>query len=82
MQGSIGMGEWTRSKRYSCATAPHHRWFFFADMKGDEVLVFKRHDTDPNEPHHPHTAFSDPRVPGGATPRASVEMRTIAYRYA
>lgn len=62
--------------RYS----PAHRWFFFADMTQDEVLVFKRHDTDLREPHHvPHSAFSDPRAPVGCTPRASVEMRTIAY---
>jgi hypothetical protein len=62
--------------RYS----PAHRWYFFSDMTPDEVLVFKRHDTDLREPHHvPHSAFSDPRVPAGCTPRASVEMRTIAY---
>jgi hypothetical protein len=59
---------------------PEHRWLFFSDMTRDEVLVFKRHDTDPREPHFvPHSAFSDPRVPVGCTPRASVEMRTIAY---
>lgn len=59
---------------------PAHRWYFFSDMRRDEVLVFKRHDTDLREPHHvPHSAFSDPRVPPGGTPRASVEMRTIAY---
>jgi hypothetical protein len=62
--------------RYS----PAHRWCFFSDMTRDEVLVFKRHDTDAHEPHHvPHSAFSDPRVPAGGVPRASVEMRTIAY---
>ena len=59
---------------------PAHRWLFFPDMRTDEVLVFKRHDSDPREPHHvPHSAFSDPRVPAGCTPRASVEMRTVAY---
>lgn len=61
---------------------PAHRWLFFSDMTRDDVLVFKRHDTDPGEPHHvPHSAFSDPRVPAGVTPRASVEIRTIAYWY-
>jgi hypothetical protein len=59
---------------------PAHRWFFFSDMTRDEVIVFKRHDTDPGEPLHvPHTAFSDPVAPVACTPRASVEMRTIAY---
>jgi hypothetical protein len=27
----------------------------------------------------PHSAFSDPRVAVGGTPRASIEMGTIAY---
>jgi hypothetical protein len=59
---------------------PAHRWLFFSDMARDEVLVFKRHDTELREPHHvPHSAFNDPRVPPGGAPRASVEMRTIAY---
>lgn len=59
---------------------PAHRWFFFSDMTRDEVIVFKRHDTEPGEPLGvPHTAFSDPGAPATCTPRASVEMRTIAY---
>jgi hypothetical protein len=59
---------------------PAHRWFFFSDMTPDEVLVFKRHDTDLSEPHFvPHSAFSDPRAPADCIPRASVEMRSIAY---
>jgi hypothetical protein len=62
--------------RYS----PAHRWCFFSDMTPDEVLVFKRHDTDSREPSGvPHSAFSDPRAPADCAPRASVEMRTIAY---
>jgi len=50
-------------------------------MQRDEVIVFNRHDSDPNEPHHvPHSAFTDPRGQAGtAAPRASIEMRTIAY---
>jgi hypothetical protein len=48
----------------------------------DEAFVFRRHDTDPNEPHFvPHSAFTDRRVPVGTEPRASVEIRTIAYWY-
>ena len=59
---------------------PAHRWCFYSDMRRDEVIVFKRHDTDPAAPHHvPHSAFTDARVPEGTAPRASVEMRTIAY---
>jgi hypothetical protein len=62
---------------------PSHRWLFFSDMLRSEILVFKRHDTDPQQPHHvPHSAFSDARVAADQIPRASVEMRTVAYWYA
>jgi hypothetical protein len=62
---------------------PAHRWLYFPNMQPDEVLVFKRHDTDLQQPHHvPHSAFSDSRVPAESVPRASVEMRTVAYWYA
>jgi hypothetical protein len=62
---------------------PAHRWLFFSDMLRSEILIFKRHDTDPRQPHHvPHSAFSDHRVSMDQIPRASVEMRTIAYWYA
>jgi hypothetical protein len=59
---------------------PAHRWIYFPDMTRDEVIVFKRHDTDAHEPRLvPHSAFTDSRAPTDCTPRASVEMRTIAY---
>lgn len=59
-----------------------HRWMFFSDMTPEEVLVFKRFDTDPSKARYvPHTAFSDPCVGREASPRASVEMRTISYWY-
>jgi hypothetical protein len=62
---------------------PAHRWLYFSNMNRGEVLVFKRHDTDPRQPHHvPHSAFSDARVAADHVPRASVEMRTVAYWYA
>ena len=65
--------------RYSAA----HRWLYFSDMRRDEVIVFKRHDTDLQQPHQvAHSAFSDARVPAESVPRASVEMRTVAYWYA
>ena len=59
---------------------PGHRWFYYSDMTGDDVIVFKRHDTDPDAPcFTPHTAFADPGVADDAGPRSSIEMRTIAY---
>lgn len=59
---------------------PAHRWYFYADMTADEVLVFVRHDSDASRPRWvPHSAFTDPAVAEDTEPRASVEMRTIAY---
>jgi hypothetical protein len=59
---------------------PRHRWVYFSGMTPDEVLVFKTNDSDPSEPHNvPHSAFDDPTCPPGVTPRASIEMRAIAF---
>ncbi|MCP5397643.1 MAG: hypothetical protein H6918_13175 [Sphingomonadaceae bacterium] len=63
--------------------SPRHRWYYFSGMTPEEVLVFKRWDTDKDKARYvPHTAFTDPTVGPEATPRASVEMRTICYWYA
>jgi hypothetical protein len=57
-----------------------HRWSYFSNMTRDEALVFKTNDSDPSQPHHvPHSAFNDPTCPAGVAPRASIEMRAIAY---
>jgi hypothetical protein len=59
---------------------PRHRWVYFSAMTPDEVLVFKTNDSDPDEPHNvPHSAFDDPSCPPGVPPRASIEMRVIAF---
>jgi len=61
---------------------PKHRWCWFPDMNRDEALVFKTNDSDRREAHHvPHSAFDNPLVPAGTAPRASIEMRAIAYWY-
>ncbi len=57
-----------------------HRWCYFSGMTADEALIFKTNDSDPARAHHvPHSAFDDPSCPPGAPPRASIEMRAIAY---
>ena len=59
---------------------PAHRWNYFSGMTRDEALVFKTNDSDPAEPHHiPHSAFDDPNCPADVAPRASIEMRAVAY---
>lgn len=61
---------------------PRHRWSWFSQMNRDELLIFKAHDSDSEQPNHvPHTAFQDPACPPGNAPRASIEMRAIAYWY-
>lgn len=59
---------------------PRHRWCYFSNMTRDEALIFKTNDSDAAAPHHvPHSAFDDPGCPAGVPPRASIEMRAIAY---
>ena len=59
---------------------PAQRWVYFADMRPDELLLFKTKDTDPACAHHvPHSAFTDHDCPPDVPPRASIEMRGIAY---
>ena len=59
---------------------PAHRWCYFSAMTRDEALVFKTNDSDPREPHCvPHSAFDDPTCPDGVPPRASIEMRAVAF---
>jgi hypothetical protein len=59
---------------------PAHRWHWFPDMTIDEALIFKSHDSDLSAPHCvPHVAFDNSTCPSGAVPRASIEMRAIAF---
>lgn len=61
---------------------PDHRWLYASNMTRDEVWVFVTNDSDPANPHHvPHSAFDDPGCPADAPPRASIEMRGIAFWY-
>jgi hypothetical protein len=60
--------------------SPAHLWHWFPDLTRDEVIVFKTNDSDPDRAHSvPHAAFDDPQCPADAVPRASIEMRAIAY---
>ncbi|WP_126173933.1 CmcJ/NvfI family oxidoreductase [Altericroceibacterium xinjiangense] len=62
--------------------SPRHRWHYYSGMRPEDVLVFKRWDTQADKARYvPHTGFSDPTVGEDAVPRASVEMRSIAYWY-
>jgi hypothetical protein len=62
---------------------PRQHWVFYSNMRPEEVLVFKTNDTDRSCAHCvPHGAFDNPDCPPGVLPRASLEMRGIAYWFA
>jgi hypothetical protein len=59
---------------------PGHRWYFYPEMTGDEVLAFKLSEFWKDEPDaHPqncfHSAFRDPDAPADAEERQSCEHR-------
>lgn len=59
---------------------PKQHWAFFSNMRPEEALIFKTHDSDPDRAHCvPHGAFDDPGCPANVPPRASIEMRGTAF---
>ena len=59
--------------------SPAHRWWYFPGMHCAEALLIKLHDTDHSVAWRaPHTSFRDTAA-AGASPRESVELRTVAY---
>lgn len=62
--------------------SPSQRWWYYPDMRTDEVLVFKTNDTEPGVAHAvAHGAFDDHSCPADQEPRASLEMRGVAVWY-
>lgn len=59
--------------------SPNHRWWYFSNMRRDEVLLFKFHDSDRGRALRvPHTAFRDPSF-SAPNERRSIEFRTVAF---
>ncbi|MBV8779459.1 MAG: methyltransferase [Alphaproteobacteria bacterium] len=60
---------------------PNHRWYWFPQMRRDEILVFKVFDseTDGCSRWTAHTAFDDPTSPPNPRFRESIEIRTLAF---
>ena len=57
-----------------------HRWHWFSGLDREQVIVFKTNDSDHARPRCvPHVAFDNPDCPADVPPRASIEMRAIAY---
>jgi hypothetical protein len=58
---------------------PRHRWWYFSDMKTDDVLLFKFQDSDHSVAWRcPHTAFHDTSLPDTKM-RESIEVRGVAF---
>jgi hypothetical protein len=66
---------------YSVTYRPSHRWFYFREMRSDEVLLLKCYDSqrDGRARFAPHSAFTDPTTPTDAPPRESIEIRTLVF---
>ncbi|QZH74979.1 MAG: hypothetical protein JY451_15265 [Erythrobacter sp.] len=59
--------------------SPEHRWWYFAGMERDDVLLFKFHDSDHARTWRcPHSAFVGSEAQA-ANSRSSIECRSIAF---
>jgi hypothetical protein len=63
---------------YNVTFNPAHRWYYFRHMEASEVMVFANFDSLNNK-IVPHSAFDDPTASSDASPRESIEVRTIAF---
>ena len=60
---------------------PEQRWYYYPRMTRDEVLLFKTYDSalDGRTRFTPHSSCKDPRAPGDAAPRESLETRCLVF---
>jgi hypothetical protein len=66
---------------YAIAYNPAHRWYYFPRMEREEAVLIKCYDSarDGTARWSAHTGFDDPNTPAGASPRESIEVRTIVF---
>jgi hypothetical protein len=66
---------------YSVKYNPAHRWYYVPQMRRDEALLLKIADTRTDIPARfmPHTGFTDPTTPPDASPRESIEIRSLVF---
>jgi len=59
---------------------PTHRWYYFSEMRPDEALLIRIHDStnDGRARLSFHTSFENPLAPH-APPRESIEVRTLVF---
>jgi hypothetical protein len=65
---------------YYVAHRPEHEWYYFPDMRREEVLLLKCFDTDSSVTQFgAHAAFRHPDTPANGPPRESIEARMFAF---
>ncbi len=66
-------------KIYHLTYAPSQRWHYAPRMTPDEVLLIKGWDSraDGRARFTPHSAFEPPNTDNKASPRESIETRTL-----
>jgi hypothetical protein len=69
-----------RGETSSVEFKPEHRWYYFSQMKPDEVLLIRIHDSadDGRARLSFHISFENPAAPG-APPRESIEVRALLF---
>ena len=65
---------------YSFSYSEEHRWFYYPEMKRDEVMIFRTLDSD-MDPFVPtlHSAFDHPTCIESAPSRESIETRVLCF---
>jgi hypothetical protein len=66
---------------YSFRHNPNHRWFYFPEVRPDEVVLLKIYDSLVTGAARltAHTAFDHPHTRPNAAPRRSIEVRTLVF---
>lgn len=65
---------------FSVKANPAHRWYYYPQLRPDEALLLKIHDSRRDVARlSAHTAFDDPTTPKDAPPRRSIELRALVF---
>ncbi|OUL19688.1 CmcJ/NvfI family oxidoreductase [Nostoc sp. 106C] len=66
---------------YAVTYNPEHKWYYFPQMRPNEVIFIKCFDSAENGPARfsAHSAFDDPTSPADAPARQSIELRTLVF---
>ena len=68
------------SETFSVKANPAHHWYNYLQLRPDEALLLKIHDSRRDVARlSAHTAFDDPTTPKDAPPRRSIELRALVF---